>query len=205
MSGRVRTRSGVPVERVPSCDLCKRPAFLSESVRVGRRTLCFVCAWNVVEGLSRIYAAPEITALERIRYRNEHGAGLKHPEPENDMPGWVYYIRVGDTIKIGYAKDVSKRMRAYPPNAELLAAHPGTLRLEKQVQHKFAEYLDRGREWFTPAPAIMEHIAQVVEQFGDASHLAYEYTRPKTQEERVADMFATRQWSDLARGAHSVV
>src|SRR5690554_2780796 len=124
---RVRSVSGVEVQRVTVCDLCKRDIYM-HSIAANRRTLCIACAWHAVDGLRRIYSAPEITALERIRHRNEKGTGFK--ADADISPGWVYYIRVGDTIKIGFSQDVSQRMRTYPPNAELLAAHPGTLETE---------------------------------------------------------------------------
>lgn len=203
MRTRKRTHGNITLN-TPICDLCKVDSS-SIVVQVGRRTVCFLCAWKVVEQLGQVYAAPEITALERIKHRREKGEGpIKAPTPTAE-PGWVYYIRVGDTIKIGFSKDVAQRMRTYPPNAELLAAHPGTLDLEKQVQRKFAADLSRGREWFTQSEELMEHIAQVAERFGDPSHMAYEFTRPKTQEERVAEMFPTREWGDVARGARMVV
>lgn len=91
------------------------------------------------------------------------------------QPGFVYYIRMNDLIKIGYAADITKRMRAYPPNAELLAAHPGTMELEHEMHNNFRSHLRRGREWFAEHPALMEHIASVRERFGDVSALAHEY------------------------------
>jgi hypothetical protein len=94
-------------------------------------------------------------------------------------PGFVYYIRIDQHIKIGYALDVAKRMRAYPPSAVLLAAHPGTKATEKQMHLEYRRYLDRGREWFTQGPKLMAHIDDVVQKFGDPKILAYEYTRAK--------------------------
>lgn len=202
---RVRTKAGATMPQPILCGMCRQPGMADEMVKTGRKDVCFTCAWEIVEGLGRIYNAPEITALERIKFRAENGNERFRKEPEADLnPGWVYYIRMGDMMKIGYATDVSKRMRAYPPNAELLAAHPGTKDVEKFMHRRFAEFRERGREWFTLAPEIMEHIAGVVEQYGDKSHLAYEYTKPKTQEERVSEMFATREHIDVARGVHVV-
>lgn len=201
MSRKRKSQSAKPV-----CALCSVEMFASTvRVVVAFRTVCFACAWKTVEGLREFYQAPEITALERARFIREKGFEGKKPAAKVNVnePGWVYYIRMGDTIKIGYSIDVAQRMRSYPPNAELLAAHPGTEVLEKQIHQKFREHLVRGREWFAPAAEIMTHIASVVERFGDQSHQAYEYTRPKTQEEKVAAMFA-RPYStaDIAQGVH---
>lgn len=82
-------------------------------------------------------------------------------------PGWVYYLLVGDRIKIGWTADVRSRMRAYPPNADLLAVHPGTKMLERDLHHQFTSWLAAGREWFADCEDIRAHIAQVLERFGE--------------------------------------
>lgn len=189
----------------PGCAVCYGALHRDETVVVAFRSVCFTCAWKTVEALREAYQAPEITALERIRFIRENGREGRKPavKASANEPGWVYYIRMGDTIKIGYSVDVAQRMRAYPPSAELLAAHPGTELLEKQMHQKLKAHLVRGREWFAPADEVMAHIDSVVERFGDQSHQAYQYTRPKTQEEKVAAMFPkSREFSDYARGAH---
>jgi hypothetical protein len=179
---------------------------LIKRMYVREQPVCMACAIRVHEGLLRHYNTPEVTAFERIRHYNKHGEPRWRDEPaaQND-PGWVYYIRMGDVIKIGYAIDVTKRMRAYPPSAELLAAHPGTKAVERDMHKRFSEDLARGREWFRESDDLIAHIASVVEQFGDASKMSYQYTRPKTQEEKVEDMFKTRQHLEIARGVHSAV
>lgn len=102
------------------------------------------------------------------------------PEPDKPIPGWVYYIRVDTSVKIGYAKDVTTRMRAYPPNAELLAIEPGTKKTERARHQQFAAYLDWGREWFTPSDELMAHIAALTEQY-DHRPYTYRYRRARTQ------------------------
>lgn len=192
-------------KRVRSCGLCMRPESVRNLVLTRGQVVCSLCAWEIVEAFREMYQAPEISSLDRIKFREERGhEGWIRNKPAKTEPGWVYYIRMGDLIKIGYAVDVAQRMRAYPPTAELLAAHPGTELLEKQIHQQFKEHLARGREWFRPHEDVMGHVASVVARFGDKTHLAYEYTKPKTPEERVAAMFAKpRSTADLARGAHA--
>lgn len=79
--------------------------------------------------------------------------------------GWVYYIRMGDLVKIGYAQNVWDRTRAYPPTAKFLAAHPGTMTLERTMHHRFAHLLAEGREWFKPGNDLLEHIEDVLKKF----------------------------------------
>jgi hypothetical protein len=191
----------------PRCRICSREQRYSTDKRVfvDDMLICVACALKVHDVLSEYYNMPEITALQRIAHRKKTGPeGWREPASQNEA-GWVYYIRMGDLVKIGYALDVAKRMRAYPPTAELLAAHPGTQLVEREMHKRFKADLARGREWFRESPELVAHIAQVVERFGDQSALSYEYTKPKTQEERVAAMFATRQHLEIARGVHSAV
>lgn len=81
--------------------------------------------------------------------------------------GWVYYLLVGDLIKIGFASDVRKRLRSYPPNTELLAVEPGDRALEKRRHQQFDEHLQRGREWFADVPEIRTWICTVCDEHGD--------------------------------------
>jgi hypothetical protein len=74
---------------------------------------------------------------------------------------WVYYLRVGRYVKIGTAIDVRARLGAYPPDAQLLAVEQGYLRKEAERLAEFAEYLSARREWFTPGPRLMAHIAAI--------------------------------------------
>lgn len=85
---------------------------------------------------------------------------------QGDQPGWVYYLRVGDRIKIGYSTAPARRLKAYPPDSELLAIHPGTPDLERQLHKQFDHNLVSGREWFTEALDLREHIATALEEYG---------------------------------------
>ena len=80
-------------------------------------------------------------------------------------PGWVYYLQVGDRIKIGYSKQVEQRMKQYPPHSTLLATHPGTPKIEREMHHKFLHLLANGREWFTVTDELMAHIEKVRQDF----------------------------------------
>jgi hypothetical protein len=80
-------------------------------------------------------------------------------------PGYIYYLRVGDLIKIGYTLYLEDRMKAYPPNSELLATHPGTRQTERQMHHRFLHLLKQGREWFIEGDDLMAHIEDVSSKF----------------------------------------
>lgn len=83
--------------------------------------------------------------------------------------GTIYYLRVGNLIKIGYTANMDQRMRQYPPNAELLAQHPGTMLTEKQIHNRLVVHLAKGREWFKPHEKVLKHIEGVKIQFPEVS------------------------------------
>lgn len=114
-------------------------------------------------------------AKDDVVAKINEGIQLEDDEP---VPGWIYYIRIGDTIKIGYSKDVNRRMRAYPPTAELLAVEPGTTVLERKRHQHFGAHLAHGREWFTPNPELDTWITTLRDHYGDPSGKAHTYTRP---------------------------
>lgn len=87
--------------------------------------------------------------------------------------GTIYFLQVGSHIKIGWATDLAKRMRAYPPNSILMAVQPGTRAAEAKLHKRFAVHRSHGREWYPLVPAILEHIAAVVRDHGTPDPVAF--------------------------------
>lgn len=67
-------------------------------------------------------------------------------------PGYVYFVRVGGQVKIGFTKTVSQRIRALQTSCaeplEVLAILPGTTETEKFMHSRFGDYRTGG-EWFS--------------------------------------------------------
>ena len=80
-------------------------------------------------------------------------------------PGIIYYLRLGEHIKIGYTTDLAKRLKAYPPMSVLLATHPGTMKTEAQMHEQFAAHLAGRKEWFHVTDELEAHIERVRQQF----------------------------------------
>lgn len=72
--------------------------------------------------------------------------------------GWIYYLRIGDNVKIGYASILLNRLKSYPPTSEFLYAHRGT-KTDEKVAHSMV-YLHKvaGREWFADHPEVHAYI-----------------------------------------------
>lgn len=117
------------------------------------------------ESIDEIVKAKSVElAKKRLRSlrKDRESATMRHP-------GWIYYIQVGDLLKIGYATTVWDRLMSYPPNITVLAIHPGTRELETHLHRKFRLLLQKGREWYADDGKIADHIGKVREEFGSPS------------------------------------
>lgn len=71
----------------------------------------------------------------------------------------VYYVRIGKLIKIGTSRQLAIRLKAYPPDAVLLATEPGDRNLEKRRLRQFrATAATKQGEYFLPTAELVEHI-----------------------------------------------
>lgn len=67
------------------------------------------------------------------------------------MTGFVYFLRCGDFVKIGYSENPKRRLlhlqTATPYDFELIGAHKGS-REQEQYLHKTFAHLRHRHEWF---------------------------------------------------------
>lgn len=153
--------------------------------------LCIVHVLEITEAYELTKAKEGVSRHNMIREWNRRETARNKETRLKEMgtssflsPGFIYYLRIGQHIKIGYTADVNKRMRAYPPSAELLAIHPGTKQTEKDIHAQFGEHLDRGREWFSQGQSLTTHVTAAREQFGDPAVFAHSYGHAKSATRR---------------------
>jgi hypothetical protein len=79
-----------------------------------------------------------------------------------DVPGVVYFVRSGDSIKIGHATNFKDRLRTLQTGnenpLEVLAAVAGLN--EYEIHQRFAHLRTRG-EWFKAEPELLEFIVKL--------------------------------------------
>lgn len=102
--------------------------------------------------------------------------------------GQVYYLLVGERVKIGFSGTLHQRLRTYPPGSKLLAVEPGTKQLERQRHRQFGEYLVAGREWFEPSDELLAHTRDLANQHGKPDYLQPRYREPLWRQERKQPM-----------------
>jgi hypothetical protein len=78
----------------------------------------------------------------------------------------VYYLQIGNHIKIGYSGNLKQRLKSYPVTRRLLAVEPGHGHVEFQRHRQFAHLLDAGNEWFRPGPDLIDHINRLRREAG---------------------------------------
>jgi len=91
----------------------------------------------------------------------------KGPREAGDLPGIVYYIRIGHLVKIGTTIDPANRFTDLRPN-EILAYEPGGEILEHQRHTQFKALRARG-EYFHPGKLLQEHILHLRAEHGTPS------------------------------------
>lgn len=79
----------------------------------------------------------------------------------------VYYVRIGDHIKIGFTTNMKLRLSALriDPDA-VLATEPGGRTLEAERHKQFAAERVSRREDFNPSRRLLDHIGKVRQEHG---------------------------------------
>ena len=78
------------------------------------------------------------------------------------VKGYIYYILCGEMLKIGYSKDINRRMKTFktgnPNELKLLLYHEGTTDTEWFLHKRFEQYRKQGTEWFEFSNKIRQYI-----------------------------------------------
>jgi hypothetical protein len=81
--------------------------------------------------------------------------------------GYIYVVRAVDRVKIGFSKDVKRRISElqtfFADELELLLATPGSIMIEHSLHVRFKEFAIKG-EWFCFAEPIAAYVASELAQ-----------------------------------------
>jgi hypothetical protein len=106
----------------------------------------------LIEASKRRRAEADERETDRLAKAKAAAAAGKQVQPESV----VYYMRVGNRVKIGYSTNLASRIAAVMPE-EVLATEPGG-RLLEEVRHRQFSDLRVGREWFRHEGRLADHI-----------------------------------------------
>lgn len=147
--------------------------------------------WSIVERDMREAGM----TLEKYDQQQTAERQRRERHMKESVGGFIYFLKVGDYIKIGHTLDLARRIRQYPPNSRLLGHHHGDREDEQELHRTFAAFLQSGREWYMDVPEIREHIARVK----DPESMASTERRTKT------DLPPPRLRSSTKRDARRVI
>lgn len=104
----------------------------------------------------------------------EHVAHMKRRDAALQAQSQVYYLRIGEHIKIGVTVNMKARLSQLrvDPDA-LLATEPGDAKLEAQRHREFANERVGRRENFNPSRRLIAHIAEVRALHGEPKITGY--------------------------------
>jgi hypothetical protein len=89
-----------------------------------------------------------------------HGTFKPPKDVRQPRAGWLYFIRFGDRVKIGYTTNPDARLQALP-HERVIGVIPGS-RSDEAAWHKLlADYRVVG-EWFRADPTVLEVLERVV-------------------------------------------
>lgn len=145
------------------------------AVHVGQVIAAYDAERRVAEQRVAAREQAKVEVAARAVKKVEEGFLLDDDEP---APGWIYYLRLDGVIKIGFTKNPHRRIKQYPPTAELLATEPGTKKVERSRHQRFGKHLIVGREWFADCDEINEWIDTLVAEYGKPDPSIGRYTRP---------------------------
>lgn len=101
------------------------------------------------------------------------------PSSDTYDAGIVYYILVGVHIKIGFTTNMNRRVRAYPPDSNVLGVERGSRELERERHKQFEAHRSLGREWFVDDESIRKHIEDVCLQWSPEHRAAVGPSGPR--------------------------
>lgn len=93
--------------------------------------------------------------------------------------GDIYFIRLGEMIKVGWTRDLFQRVKSYGASAELLVSYPGTRSDETNLHRQLRPALAKGREWYEDGKIIAAFIDEALAKYGMPRAFEGMWTQPK--------------------------
>lgn len=118
--------------------------------------------------------------LERIEQARERVRQMDAERKARlEKQSQVYYVRIGDHVKIGFTVCIQERMASLRVDVEaVMATEPGGRELEAERHRQFAAERQGKRENFNPSPRLLAHIQQVLADNGPPKITTYKTAAP---------------------------
>ena len=120
--------------------------------------VCRSCGMKIARVFAPDLRLEEFAQRKRVAQRQAARRG-------DGGPAVVYYVQIGDYIKIGYTTRLRSRLRDLRIDAQsLLAIEPGSPDLERERHKQFTKDRISRRENFHPSTELMTHISRLKQE-----------------------------------------
>jgi hypothetical protein len=86
---------------------------------------------------------------------------------QQERLGGVYFVKVGEKIKVGFSYSPTRRLKQYPPGSEVLAIASNVLpAAEAEMHDRLTQFRVAGREWYRDCEEVRSVVAGIVEEHG---------------------------------------
>lgn len=134
---------------------------------VARTTELQVCSQCRVKVALESLGNKVVWDLFVVEWERHRGEIREHFRTRAEQRSVVYYVDLGDCVKIGYTSNIRTRLSGLRVDPhQLLAMEPGGRELEKQRHEQFRSVRLGQRENFARTPILDAHIAATLEQHG---------------------------------------
>jgi hypothetical protein len=140
------------------CPVCERAPH--EASSLGLCGSCMITTYR--EGDNLVRDVGRQGGLDSLRAQNARDAAAVDPNPGGSYAkrrGFVYFLRQGGLVKIGFSSNPEKRQKTLG-GGDLLATLPGYPVDERSMHDRFALLRMHG-EWFAYTPALATYIEQI--------------------------------------------
>lgn len=98
----------------------------------------------------------------------------RRKEERSEQLGCLYFVRVGERIKVGWSRSPRSRLRQYPPGSEVLATQFNLLIAAEEAMHvRLTQWRDAGREWYRDCPEVRAAAAEIVAEHGKPEQIRW--------------------------------
>jgi hypothetical protein len=147
--------------------------------------ICFkhmAVVWNqAVRGYTKnpkfIEAIADVNTGVQDRLVREYDAEREAHLARTD--GDIYFIRLGELVKVGWTRDLAQRLKSYGASAQLLVSYPATRDDETNLHRQLRPALAKGREWYEDGAIIQHFIDEALAKYGEPRTFDYLWTQPK--------------------------
>lgn len=123
--------------------------------------ICTRHALELYRHMRTVIDAVTATNAQKINAASATVNGARADKLKREPGSTVYYVLVGDMIKIGFTTSLEARLPNYPPGTKLLARESGGKPLEQRRHGEFARYRTARNEWYRIEQPLLDHINEL--------------------------------------------